>query len=113
MVRQPLRGHPYHDRRGFLVGLEPAGTVAPGCVCLVRVQPGITQPVPVRRTAAEIPALLQGLRGHRDADPDPGYEARPQRAPWTRAERVPHRGPPGVARRGDTGALLVKRYFST
>ena len=26
---------------------------------------------------------------------------------------MPHRGPPGVACRGDTGALLVKRYFST
>jgi hypothetical protein len=33
--------------------------------------------------------------------------------PWTRAERVPHRRPPGVACRGGTGALLVKRYFST
>jgi hypothetical protein len=34
-------------------------------------------------------------------------------APWTRAERVPYRGPLGVSCRGDTGALLVKRYFST
>ena len=25
--------------------------------------------------------------------------------PWTRAERVPHRRPPGVACRGDTGAV--------
>jgi len=33
--------------------------------------------------------------------------------PWTRAELVPHSGPPGVACWGDTGALLVKRYFST
>ena len=37
----------------------------------------------------------------------------PRTSARTRAERVPHRGLQGVACRGDTGPLLVKRYFST
>ena len=41
-------------------------------VHLVRVRPGVSQPVPVRRTAAQVPALLPGLGRHRGADPDAG-----------------------------------------
>ena len=37
-----------------------------------RVRSGISQPVPVRRAAAQVPALLPGLGSHRGADPDPG-----------------------------------------
>jgi hypothetical protein len=36
-----------------------------------------------------------------------------QQHPPGQPGRVPHRGPPGLACRGDTGALLVERYFST
>jgi hypothetical protein len=36
------------------------------------VRPGVSQPVPVRRAAAQVPALLAGLGRHRGADPDPG-----------------------------------------
>ena len=57
---------------GFRVGFEAAGTTAPGGVCFVRVRPGITQPVPVRRAAAEIPALLPDLDRHRGPHPDAG-----------------------------------------
>jgi hypothetical protein len=39
---------------------------------LVRVRPGVGQPVPVRRAAAKIPALFPGLGRHCGADPDPG-----------------------------------------
>jgi hypothetical protein len=35
------------------------------------VRAGIGQPVPVRRAAAQVPALLPGLGGHGGADPDP------------------------------------------
>ena len=39
---------------------------------LVRVRPGIGEPVPVRRTATKVAALLQRLRRHRSHHPDPG-----------------------------------------
>jgi hypothetical protein len=45
---------------------------APRGVRLVRVRPGISEPVPVRRAPAQITALLQGLRRHRGPHPDPG-----------------------------------------
>jgi hypothetical protein len=48
----------------------------PGCstgVRLVRMRPRIGQPVPVRRAAAQLAALLPGLRGHRGADPGAGW----------------------------------------
>jgi hypothetical protein len=69
---QPLREHPLNDRRGGRVRLEAARPAAPRGMGLVRVRPGVRQPVPVRRTAAQVPALLPGLRGHRGAHPDPG-----------------------------------------
>ena len=68
---QPLREHPPDDRRRHRVRLKPVRPAAPRGVGLVRVRPRISQPVPVRRAAAEIAALLTGLRGHRGADPDP------------------------------------------
>ena len=45
----------------FGVGFAAVGAAAPGGVSLVRVRPGITEPVPVRRTPAQVPALLPGL----------------------------------------------------
>jgi hypothetical protein len=72
MARQPSGEDPPDDMRGFRVGFEAAGTAAPGCVGLVRVRPGITQPVPVRRPAAEIPALVPHLDRHRGPHPDAG-----------------------------------------
>jgi hypothetical protein len=50
---------------------------APGRVRLVRVRPGVGEPVPVRRPATQITALLQGLGGHRGPDPDPGPDDLP------------------------------------
>ena len=69
---QPLREHPRDDRRGRRVGFEAVRAPAPRGVRLVRVRPRITEPVPVRRTPAQVPALLPGLGGHRGPDPDPG-----------------------------------------
>ncbi len=47
---------------------------APGRVRLVRVRPGVGEPVPVRRPATQVPALLPGLGGHCGPDPDPGKQ---------------------------------------
>jgi len=69
---QPPGEHPLNNRRRSRVGLELVRPPAPCRVCLVRVRPGVGKPVPVRRAAAEIPALLAGLGGHRGPDPDPG-----------------------------------------
>jgi hypothetical protein len=69
---QPLREHPSHDVRCFGVRLKPVRPPPPRRVHLVRVRPRVTEPVSVWRAAAEIPALLPGLRGHRGAHPDPG-----------------------------------------
>ena len=69
---QPLGEHPPHHRRGLRVRLQPVRPPAPRGVRLVRVRPGVGQPVPVRRPAAEVAALLAGLGGHRGPDPDPG-----------------------------------------
>ena len=49
---QPLREHPRHDRRGGRVGFEAVGPPAPRRMCLVRMRPGVGQPVPVRRAPA-------------------------------------------------------------
>ena len=40
------------------VGFEAVGAPAPHGMRLVRMRPRITEPVPVRRTAAQVPALL-------------------------------------------------------
>jgi hypothetical protein len=69
---QPLGEHPPNDRRRGRVGFEAVRAPAPRRVRLVRVRPGVGEPVPVRRPSAQVPALLPGLRGHRGADPDPG-----------------------------------------
>ena len=54
------------------VGFQPVRAPSPRGVRLVRVRPRVREPVPVRRAAAEVPALLPGLDGHRGADPDAG-----------------------------------------
>ena len=69
---QPLAEHPRHDRRRHRIRLEPVRSPSPRRVRLVRVRPGIREPVPVRRAPAQVPALLQRLRGHRGPHPDPG-----------------------------------------
>ena len=61
-----------HHRCRRRVRLEPVRPPAPCGVRLVRVRPGVGQPVPVRRAAAQVPALLSGLGRHRGPDPDPG-----------------------------------------
>jgi len=69
---QPLREDPSDGRRGRRIGVEAVRAAPPRGVRLVRVRPGISEPVPVRRTAAQVAALLPGLDGHRGTDPDPG-----------------------------------------
>jgi hypothetical protein len=69
---QPLGEHPRHDRRRLGIGFQLVRPPSPRGVGLVRVRPRISQPVPVRRPAAQVAALLQGLGSHRGADPDPG-----------------------------------------
>ena len=69
---QPLDEHPLNDRRGYRVGLQAAGPPSPRGVRLVGMRTRVGEPVPVRRPAAEVAALLAGLGGHRGADPDPG-----------------------------------------
>jgi hypothetical protein len=59
-------------RRCHRVGPEAVRPPRPRGVGLVRVRTRITQPVPVRRAAAEVAALFSGLGGHRGPYPDPG-----------------------------------------
>ena len=73
--------------RGLRVGFQAVGAAAPGGVGLVRVRPGITQPVPVRRTPAQVPALLPGLDRHRGPHPD----TRPGHLPLRRQPQHRHR----------------------
>ena len=87
MTRQPPGENPPDDTRGLRIGLEAVSTAAPSGVCLIRVRPRITQPVPVRRAAAEVPALLPGLDRHRGPDPDAG----PGHLPLGRQPEVGHR----------------------
>jgi SWIM zinc finger len=68
---QSLGEHPLHDRRGVRVRRQPVRPAATRRVRLVRVRAGVDQPVPVRRSAAQITALLAGLGRHRGPDPDP------------------------------------------
>src|SRR5262249_14402864 len=56
---------------GGRVRLEAVRPASPGGTGLVRVRPGIGKVVPVRRAAAQVPALFAGLGGHRGPDPDP------------------------------------------
>jgi hypothetical protein len=69
---QPLREHPPHHRRCGRVRLQAVCPPAPRRVRLVRMRPGISQPVSVWRSAAQVPTLLPGLGGHRSPHPDPG-----------------------------------------
>jgi hypothetical protein len=75
MTRQPLGEDPPHHVRGLRVGLKPVRPPPPGSMCLVRMRTGISQPVPIRRTASQVTPLLTGLGGHRGPDPDtcPGH----------------------------------------
>lgn len=68
---QPLGEHPCHDRRGVRIGVQAVRPPAPRRVGLVGVRAGVGEPVPVRRPAAQVPALLPGLRRHRGHHPDP------------------------------------------
>jgi len=72
MAGEPLGEHPRHDRRRVRAGFQPVRPPPPGGVGLGRVRPGIGEPVPIRRAAAEVAALPAGLGRHRGADPDPG-----------------------------------------
>ena len=85
---QPLREHPPHHRSCHRVRLEAVRPPAPRGVRLVRVRPRIREPVPVRRPATQVPALLQGLRGHRGTDPDPGPGNLPLRRQAQREHRL-------------------------
>jgi len=75
---------------------------------------GPARPQESRRPVPQAEARHKGKAGLRESPRKPVTKrGRSVHAPWTRAGRVPHRGPPGVACRGDTGPLLVKGYFST
>ena len=84
---EALGEDPPHHMGGFGVGFEAVGAAAPGGVSLVRVRPGITEPVPVRRTPAQVPALLPGLDRHRRPHPD----TRPGHLPLRRQPQHRHR----------------------
>jgi len=58
MPGQALGEDPPDRVRSLLVGLQAVGATAPGGVGLVRVGPGVTETVPVRRPPAELPALF-------------------------------------------------------
>ena len=72
MPGQALGEYPPHHGRGVRARFEAVGTAPPCGVRFVRVRPRISKPVSVRRTAAQVAALLPGLGGHRGADPDAG-----------------------------------------
>ncbi len=55
---QPPGERPPDDRRGVRVGFEAVRVPSPCGVRLVRVRSRISEPVPVRRAAAQVPALL-------------------------------------------------------
>ena len=69
---QPLGEHPRDHRRRGRIRFQTVRPPPPRGVGLVRVRPGIGEPVPVWRAAAQVSALLPGLGGHRGPDPDPG-----------------------------------------
>ena len=95
--------------RRFRVGLETAGPPAPGGVGLVRVRPGITQPVPVRRPAAQVTALLPDLDRHRGPHPDAG----PGHLPLRRQPQVRHRLLVMLGREVDPAARLRHPQLDT
>ena len=72
MPSQSLREDPPHHRRGRRVGVEAVCPPSPCGVGFVRMRPRVGEPVSVRWTAAQVPALLPGLHRHRSADPDAG-----------------------------------------
>jgi hypothetical protein len=59
------------DRRRVRIGFQAVRPPPPRRMRFVRVRARIGEPVPGRPTA-QVPALLQGLRGHRGPHPDPG-----------------------------------------
>ena len=99
---QPLGEHPPHHVRRLRVGLQAVRPPAPGGVRLVRVRPGISQPVPVRRAAAQVPALLPRLDGHRGPHPDAG----PGHLPLRRQPQHRHRLLVMLGREVDPAARL-------
>ena len=84
---EALGEDPPHHVRGLRVGLQLVRAPSPGGVRLVRVRPRVAQAVPVRRAAAQVPALLPGLGGHRGPHPD----ARPGHLPLRRQPQPGHR----------------------
>jgi hypothetical protein len=88
MPGEPLDEHPRHHRRRDRIRLKPVRTPSPRRVCLVRVRSGVREPVPVRRTAAQVPALLQRLRCHRGPHPDPSPDDLPLRRQAQRHHRL-------------------------
>ncbi len=55
MAVQALREDPPHHVRGLRVGLQPVRAPPSRGMGLVRVRPGVAQPVPVRRPAPDDP----------------------------------------------------------
>ena len=72
MPGQALGEDPPHHGCRPRVGFQAVRPPAPRGVRLVRVRSRVREPVPVGRTAAQVPALLPGLDGHRGSDPDTG-----------------------------------------
>jgi len=55
-----------------VVEIQAVRPPSPRGMRLVRMRARIDEPVPVRRTATQIPALVTGLHHHRGPDPDAG-----------------------------------------
>jgi len=55
MPGQALSEDPPDGRRGRRIGVQAVRSPTPRGVGLVRVRPGISEPVPVRRTATQVP----------------------------------------------------------
>jgi hypothetical protein len=69
--RQPLGEHPPYVASGGQVGLQPPKPATPLRVGRVGVRAGIDESVPVGRTPAQIPSLIDGLGAHRGGDAKP------------------------------------------
>jgi hypothetical protein len=64
-----LGEHPPHVPRGFRIRIQPLPPPSPRRVRPIRMRTRIHQPVPVGRATAQVPALLDRLRGHRGHRP--------------------------------------------
>ena len=102
MPLKPLSEDPPDCRGSLRIRFEPLGTPPSGGVGLVRVRPGVAETVPVRRTPAQVTALLSHLDRHRGPHPDTG----PVHLPLGRQPQHRHRVLVVLGRRSRLGRPL-------